>query len=140
MDAHNSISHNRDARNIIDGRRRKREEEEQRRRDDDRERFGIHDDQQPHDNRRDRRTPPHHSPPRQGKELLGIDGIRAFTPQLRRAECPSSFSPKGIKTYDGDRDPEAWLRVYTTAINAAGGNQNAMANYLPVVLSSCNTG
>ena len=56
-------------------------------------------------------------------------------PQLRRAEWPSSFSPKGIKTYDGDRDPETWLRIYTTAIKAAGGNQNTMANYLPVVLS-----
>src|SRR5207253_4720328 len=66
---------------------------------------------------------------------IGIDGIRAFTPQLRRAEWPNGFSPKGIKTYVGDRDPEAWLRVYTTAIKASGGNQNAMANYLPVVLS-----
>ena len=28
-----------------------------------------------------------------------------------------------------------WLRVYTTAIKAAGGNQNTMENYLPVVLS-----
>ena len=38
--------------------------------------------------------------------------------------------------YDGDRDPEAWLRVYNTAIKVAGGGQNAMAtNYLPVVLS-----
>src|SRR6266540_6789777 len=77
------------------------------------------------------------SPPRQGEgEQVSIDGIRAFTPQLRRAEWLSSFSPEGIKTYDGDRDPDAWLRVYTTAIKAAGGNQNAMVNYLPVVLSS----
>src|SRR5438105_15600352 len=37
--------------------------------------------------------------------------------------------------YDGDRDPEAWLRVYATTIKAAGGGQSAMANYLPVVLS-----
>ena len=43
-------------------------------------------------------------------------------PQLRRAEWPSNFSPKGIKTYDGDRDLEMWLRVYTMAIKAAGGN------------------
>src|SRR5438105_15379362 len=52
-----------------------------------------------------------------------------------RAEWPNDFSPKDIKTYDGDRDLEAWLRVYTTVIKAAGGNQNAMANYLPIVLS-----
>ena len=47
----------------------------------------------------------------------------------------NGFSPKGIKTYDRDRDPEAWLQIYTTAIEAAGGDQDAMANYLPVVLS-----
>ena len=37
--------------------------------------------------------------------------------------------------YDGERDPEAWLRVYTTTIKVTGGSQNAVANYLPVVLS-----
>src|SRR5438132_7791860 len=130
VDAHNSINNNRDTRNVINGRRREREEDENRRRRDEREHFGVHNDRPPRDNRRDRRPPPRPSPPR-----VGIDGIRAFTPQLRRAEWPTGFSPKGIKTYDGDRDPEAWLRIYTTAIKAIGGNQNTMANYLPVVLS-----
>ena len=37
--------------------------------------------------------------------------------------------------YDGDRDPEAWLRVYTMVIKAVGGGQSAMANYLPVIMS-----
>src|SRR5207237_5715592 len=101
-----------------------------------REPFSVHDDRPPRDNRRNRRSPPRPSPPRQGEgEQVGIDGIRAFTPQLRRAEWPSSFSPKGIKTYDRDRDPEAWLWVYTMAIKAVGGNQNTMTNYLLVVLS-----
>src|SRR5205814_8071236 len=99
------------------------EEEENRRRDDERERFGVHDDRPPCNNRRNRRSPPLPSPPCQGEgEQVGLDGIRAFTPQLRRAVWPSNFSPKGIKTYDGDRDPEMWLRVYTMAIKAAGGN------------------
>src|SRR6266542_4904005 len=135
MDACSSINHNRDARNVIDGRRRKREEEEQHRRDDDRERFSIINDQHHRDNQRDHRTPPRHSPLRQGKEPLGIDGIWAFSARLRQADWPSGFSPKGIKTYDRDRDPEAWLRVYTTLIKPAGGGQSTMANYLPVVLS-----
>ena len=60
-------------------------EEEQHWRDDDRERFGICNDQQPRGDQRDRRAPPQNSPPRQGEEPLGIDGIRAFTPQLRQA-------------------------------------------------------
>ena len=41
--------------------------------------------------------------------MVGIDGIKAFTSQLRRAKWPSGFSPKGIKTYDEDRDPEAFI-------------------------------
>ena len=54
---------------------------------------------------------------------------------MQQADWPNGFRPKGIKTYDRDKDPEAWLWVYTTAIKATGGGQNAMANYLPVVLS-----
>src|SRR5438105_3074933 len=135
-DARSSINNNRDACNVIDGRRREREEDENRRRDNEREHFGVHNDRPPRDNRRDRRSPPRPSPPRQGEgDRVGIDGIWAFTPQLHRAEWPTGFSPKGIKTYDGDRNPEAWLRIYTTAIKAAGGNQNTMVNYFPVVLS-----
>ena len=48
---------------------------------------------------------------------------------------PEQLQSQSIKTYDGERDPKAWLRVYTTAIRAAGGSPNAMANFLPVVLS-----
>src|SRR6266540_1275039 len=101
------------------------------RRGDDCERFSIINDQQCRDNRRDRCTPPRHSPPRQGEESLGIDDIRAFSARLRQADWSSGFSPKGIKTYNGDRDPEAWIQVYATAIKATGAGQSAMANYLP---------
>src|SRR5438128_1102833 len=122
-DARSSINNNRDAHNVIDGRRCEREEEENRRRNDERERFGVHNDRPPRDNRRDRRSPPRPSPPRQGEgDRVSIDGIWAFRRQLRQAEWPTGFSPKGIKTYD--RNPEAWLWIYTTAIKAAGGNQN----------------
>ena len=67
--------------------------------------------------------------------MVGIDGIRAYTARLCQVNWPSSFSPKGSTPYDGERDPEAWLRIYTTTIKAADGGPNAMANYLPVVLS-----
>ena len=110
MDTRSFINHNHDARNIIGGQRRKWDEEEQRRRDNYRERFGIINDQQRCDDRHDRCTPPRPSPPLQGEEPLGTDGIRAFSAWLRQADWPSDFHPKGIKTYDGDRDPEAWLR------------------------------
>ena len=83
-DARSSINNNRDARNVIDGRCREREEDENRRRDDEHERFDVHDDRPPHDNRRNRCSPPRPSPLCQGEgERVGIDGIWAFTPQLR---------------------------------------------------------
>ena len=108
VDARSSINNNRDARNVIDGCCREKEEDENHQRNDERERFGVHDDRPPRDNRRNRRSPPQPSPPRQGEgERVSIDSIRAFTPQLRRAEWQSNFSPKGIKTYDRDRDLEA---------------------------------
>ena len=80
-DARSSTNHNRDARNVINGRRRKGKEEENRRRDNERKCFGIHDDRPPRDNRRTRRSPPRPSPARQGEgEQVGTDSIRAFTP------------------------------------------------------------
>src|SRR6266511_4651058 len=57
-DARSFTNHNRDARNVINGRRHKREEEENHRRDDERECFGVHDDRSPRNNRRNRRSPP----------------------------------------------------------------------------------
>ena len=83
-DARSSVNNNRTARNVIDWRRREKEEEENRRRDDEPERFGIRNDRPPRDNRRDRCSPPRPSPSRQGEDdRVSIDGIRAFTPQLR---------------------------------------------------------
>jgi hypothetical protein len=47
-----------------------------------------------------------------------------------------NFKPSGIEKYDGSTNPAEWLEVYQLAIEAVGGDSYAMANYLPVCLSS----
>ena len=135
-EARNSGEHSRDARDVIDERRREREEDERRRKG---KQPRADPDHSRHDNQRrapspqrsspqfspPRRPTPPRSPPRRGPQRwaprrrsptpagydsVGIDGIRAYTARLRQVNWPSSFSPKGIKPYNGERDPEAWLR------------------------------
>ncbi len=50
-------------------------------------------------------------------------------------DWPAGFKPTGIEKYDGTTNPESWLTVYGLAIRAAGGDNKAMANYLPVALA-----
>nr|ABA97822.1 retrotransposon protein, putative, Ty3-gypsy subclass [Oryza sativa Japonica Group] len=64
-----------------------------------------------------------------------VDGVAAFTSDLRRVDWPAGFKPTGIEKYDGTTNPESWLTVYGLAIRAAGGDSKAMANYLPVALA-----
>nr|AAT69666.1 putative polyprotein [Oryza sativa Japonica Group] len=74
----------------------------------------------------------HHSPDRYDDN---VDGVAAFTSDLRRVDWPAGFKPTGIKKYDGTTNPESWLTVYGLAIRAAGGDSKAMTNYLPVALA-----
>ena len=64
-----------------------------------------------------------------------MDGVAAFTSDLRRVDWPAGFKPTGIEKYDGTTNPESWLTVYSLAIRAAGGDNKAMANYLPVAVA-----
>nr|BAB19768.1 putative gypsy-type retrotransposon RIRE2 [Oryza sativa Japonica Group] len=73
-----------------------------------------------------------HSPNRYDDDM---DGVAAFTNDLRRVDWPAGFKPTGIEKYDGTTNPESWLTVYGLAIHAAGGDSKAMANYLPVALA-----
>nr|CAE03254.1 OSJNBa0011J08.9 [Oryza sativa Japonica Group] len=74
----------------------------------------------------------HHSPDRYDDD---VDGVAAFTSDLRRVDWPTGFKPTRIEKYDGTTNPESWLTVYSLAIHAAGGDSKAMANYLPVALA-----
>ncbi len=64
-----------------------------------------------------------------------MDGVAAFTSDLRRVDWPAGFKPTGIENYDGTTNPESWLTVYSLAICVEGGDSKAMANYLPVALA-----
>jgi hypothetical protein len=75
---------------------------------------------------------PHHSPDRYDDD---VDGVVAFTSDLRRVDWPTSFKPTGIEKYEGMKNPESWVTVYSFAIHAVGGDSKAMANYLPVALA-----
>lgn len=55
-------------------------------------------------------------------------------PPLGAVAC--QLKADGIDKYDRKSDPTSWLSVYSTAIQAAGGDQCAMANYLPSMFTS----
>ena len=59
---------------------------------------------------------------------------RAFMANLRRVNWPTKFRPDLPGKYDGTIDPEEFLQIYTTAIQAAGGGPQVMANYFQVAL------
>ena len=63
-----------------------------------------------------------------------IRGIQAFSPGLRTVWWPTKFKPGPIESYDGSTNPVEFLQIYTTTIEAAGGDEKVMANYLPTVL------
>jgi hypothetical protein len=59
-------------------------------------------------------------------------GCRAFTADLRH--WPTKFWPDLSEKYGGTIDPEEFLQIYTTGIQAAGFGPRVMANYFHVPL------
>ena len=64
------------------------------------------------------------------------DGIAAYSDNIRRYKYPASFKPSGIDKYDGKVDPNLWLRRYSVAIEAAGGDEYAKILYFPVAMEA----
>ena len=56
-------------------------------------------------------------------------GCRAFTHDLRRVCWPDKFRSAPIEKYDGSDNPEEFLQIYTTVLEAAGASSKVMANY-----------
>ena len=48
---------------------------------------------------------------------------------------PQKFWPHLPKKYDGTIDPSEFLQIYATAIHAAGGDPDVMANYFHIALT-----
>ena len=45
------------------------------------------------------------------------------------------FKVIGVNTYDGKANPAQWLTLYEIAMKAMGGDEEIMANYLPIMLN-----
>lgn len=63
-----------------------------------------------------------------------ITGCRAFSAGFQVVRCPNRFRPANLDKFNGTKNLLEFLQIYTTAIRAAGGDKNVMANYLPTVL------
>jgi len=45
------------------------------------------------------------------------------------------FKVISVNTYDGKANPAQWLTLYKIAVKATGGDEDIMANYLPIMLN-----
>jgi hypothetical protein len=64
-----------------------------------------------------------------------IPGLRPFTDRLRAVIWPRNFKLHDLDTNDGKVNPEQWITLYEITVRAAHGDQDVMANYLPVVIN-----
>ena len=62
-----------------------------------------------------------------------INNFPAFSRHLRNMRYPKDFKPT-IERYDGRSDPSIWLKTYSVAAQAAGGNEDHMVGYFPLVM------
>jgi hypothetical protein len=67
--------------------------------------------------------------------LSGRGGFHALAPPLRQVVWPEKFKARHIDKYDGSSNPEEFIQIYHTVIEAAGGDDRVKTNYLPTALS-----
>jgi hypothetical protein len=65
----------------------------------------------------------------------GRSGFRALVGPLREVRCPAKFKACHIDRYDGSSNPEEFIQVYQTVIEAIGGDDRVKENFLPTTLS-----
>nr|CAH67521.1 OSIGBa0131L05.2 [Oryza sativa] len=65
---------------------------------------------------------------------VGGAGCRAFVASLWNVRWPPRFRPTITEKYDGSVNPAEFLQIYTTGIEAAGGDDRVMANFFPMAL------
>jgi hypothetical protein len=66
---------------------------------------------------------------------LGRGGFCSLAAPLRQVIWPKKFRAGHINKYDGSRNPEKFIQVFHTVIEAACGDDRVKANYLPTALS-----
>jgi hypothetical protein len=62
-----------------------------------------------------------------------VNNFPAFSRRLRTIRYRKDFKP-AIEKYDGRSDPSIWLKMYSIAACASGGNEDHMAGYFPLVM------
>ena len=65
----------------------------------------------------------------QGASPPYATGCAAFTRSLSRVIWPQRFKTDLPMGYDGSTNPVEFLQLYTTSIQAAGGDDKVMANW-----------
>ena len=76
---------------------------------------------------------------RHGRLLDKTDRFPAFSQNNSYTEYPPEFKPSNLSNlqkYDGKQDPHQWLRIYSTAIEVAGGTNSTKVIYFPMALES----
>jgi len=76
---------------------------------------------------------------RHGRPADETDRFPAFSQNINYAKYPTGFNPvnmQNLKKYDGKQDPKQWLRIYSTAIEVAGGTNSTKVIYFPMALES----
>nr|CAB3498769.1 unnamed protein product [Digitaria exilis] len=62
------------------------------------------------------------------------DALPCYTRAIRVSSFPRKFKPPGIANFDGKQDPNIWLRRYSSAIEASGGDDISKMLYFPVAM------
>jgi hypothetical protein len=65
---------------------------------------------------------------------MGKSGFRALAGPLRQVRWPDKFRTGNIDRYDDSSNPEEFIQVYQTVIEAVGGDDRVKANFLPTTL------
>jgi hypothetical protein len=65
----------------------------------------------------------------------GRGGFRTLAPSLRHVVWPETFKVGHINMYNGSNNPEEFIQVYHTVIEATGGDERVKTNYLPTALA-----
>jgi hypothetical protein len=67
--------------------------------------------------------------------LSGRGVFRVLAPGLSQVTWPKKFKSGPIDKYDGSNNPEEFIQVYHTVIEAVGDDDRVKINYLPTALS-----
>jgi hypothetical protein len=66
---------------------------------------------------------------------MGRSGFHALAGPLRDVQWPAKFKAGHIDQYDGTSNPEEFIQIYQTVIEAAGVDDRVKANFLHTVLT-----